>query len=236
MISKPKNILYYFAPPNNALQIDESQVIRNVGYSLNTVPDYIHQTITEFLQEIPKKIHPQCEISIATEEEISFDKAWIRCGDVNFNTEPIITKRLSTATTIVFFICTIGNQIEEWSKNKIDNGDLVSGFIIDHIGSLLVERLADWMEFQLDTIITPLGWKRTNRYSPGYCNWSVSEQKKLFSFFPPHPCGVTLTDSALMLPIKSVSGIIGIGPHAVLKDYECSLCDLVNCYQRHHQP
>lgn len=234
MFSNSKNILYYFAPSANALRIDEYQVIRSLGYSLSTVPQYIQQTVAEFLQATPEKIRPQCEISIAPEEEISFDKHWIKCGDVYFNTQPIIAKRLRTATTIAFFVCTIGNQIEAWSKSKMDNGDLVSGFLIDHIGSVLVEQLADWMELQLDTIITPKGWKRTNRYSPGYCNWPVSEQKKLFSFFPPHPCGVTLTESALMTPIKSISGIIGVGPQAVLKDYECSLCDLENCYQRRH--
>lgn len=232
MIPNSKNTIYHFIPSINDLRIDENQIIKNLGYDLNTVPQYIHQTIGEFLIEIPKKIHPQCKISIAPIDEISFQKKCIKCGNVCFDTQPIITKRLRTATTVAFFVCTIGNHIEEWSKSKIDSGDLVSGFIIDQIGSVLVEQLADWMELQLDTIITPHGWKRTNRYSPGYCNWSVSEQKKLFSFFPPHPCGVTLTESALMMPIKSVSGIIGVGPHVVQKDYECSLCDLENCYQR----
>lgn len=235
MAANSKKIYYHFAPPVNALRVDERQIIRNMGYNFNNVPHYIQQAVAEFLLMIPEKIHPQCEISIVPEDEVSFHKNSIDCGNTHFNTQPIITKRVKTAATVAFFICTIGHQIEEWSKSKLTNGDLVSSFIIDQIGSELVERLADWMESQLDTIIAPLGWKRTNRYSPGYCGWSVSEQKKLFSFFPPHPCGVTLTNSSLMIPIKSISGIIGIGPHAVLKDYECSLCELENCYQRRHQ-
>jgi hypothetical protein len=230
-----KKTRYYFVTSSNALRLDENQLIRNLGYNANSVPLYIQQAIAEFIPAVQEKIHPQCEILIVQESDVSFNKNSIKCGKVQLNTQSLITKRLRTATAVVFFVCTIGNQVEEWSKSKLNNGDVVSGFIIDQIGSELVERLADWMETQLDTIIAPLGWKRTNRYSPGYCGWSVGEQKKLFSFFSPRPCGITLTESALMIPIKSISGIIGIGPNAVLKDYECSLCELENCYQRRHR-
>lgn len=76
-------------------------------------------------------------------------------------------------------------------------------------------------------------WHHTNRFSPGYCGWHVSEQHKLFSLFPaPEPCGVRLTPSALMMPIKSVSGIIGLGSHVRRMDYTCGLCDYLQCYKR----
>jgi hypothetical protein len=45
----------------------------------------------------------------------------------------------------------------------------------------------------------------------------VAEQHKLFSLLPPGICGITLSDSALMHPIKSVSGITGIGKHCKQK-------------------
>ena len=73
----------------------------------------------------------------------------------------------------------------------------------------------------------------TNRFSPGYCGWHVREQPDLFSLFPtPHPCGIHLTDSCLMVPIKSVSGVIGIGPNVKKLEYSCGLCDYKNCYKR----
>ncbi|MCF0209200.1 MAG: methionine synthase, partial [Bacteroidaceae bacterium] len=73
----------------------------------------------------------------------------------------------------------------------------------------------------------------TNRFSPGYCGWHVREQKLLFSTFPlAEPCGVKLTDSCLMLPIKSVSGVIGIGENVRKLEYTCGLCDYANCYKR----
>jgi hypothetical protein len=46
------------------------------------------------------------------------------------------------------------------------------------------------------------------------------------------PCGVTLTDSSLMLPIKSVSGVIGVGPDVKKMDYTCGLCSFADCFRR----
>jgi hypothetical protein len=76
------------------------------------------------------------------------------------------------------------------------------------------------------------GMKITNRYSPGYCGWDVSEQHKLFRLIPDNFCGIRLTESALMDPVKSNSGIIGIGESVKMNPYTCSLCDLKECAYR----
>lgn len=72
----------------------------------------------------------------------------------------------------------------------------------------------------------------TNRFSPGYCHWNVSDQHKLFSLFDEAPRGVTLTDSALMNPVKSISGVIGICENVKYKDYHCRLCKSKDCTYR----
>jgi hypothetical protein len=46
------------------------------------------------------------------------------------------------------------------------------------------------------------------------------------------PCGVMLTESSLMLPIKSVSGVIGLGPDVRHQDYTCGLCSYADCFRR----
>jgi len=72
----------------------------------------------------------------------------------------------------------------------------------------------------------------SNRYSPGYCGWPVSDQHILFSLFPEGFCGIELNGSALMTPLKSVSGVIGIGPALRREEYDCGICDMQDCVRR----
>jgi cobalamin-dependent methionine synthase I len=60
----------------------------------------------------------------------------------------------------------------------------------------------------------------------------VSEQQKLFSFFPENFAGISLSDSSLMNPIKSVSGIAGIGTAVKYLGYACDDCTQADCVFR----
>ena len=97
---------------------------------------------------------------------------------------------------------TAGTGFERFQHTLQQEGDMVKVYIADAIGSVIAEKTADCMEIALDEYIRDRGWRHTNRFSPGYCGWHVSEQKKLFPLFPSaEPCGIRLTDSSLMLPI-----------------------------------
>lgn len=228
------NEIIFFFPSVGDINISYNQIISSLGYRDVPLPLFVLQIVQQVLDKAPTLITPKCTLSIAPCGAFDVRKKEMRCNSVTFQTESIITKQLTSASTVAFFVCSIGSSMENWAKREMDAGDLLQGYIIDRVASEYVEALADWMENELDKYLKSLTWKRTNRYSPGYCNWSVSEQNKLFSFFPPNPSGVSLTEGSLMIPIKSVSGIIGVGPDAEKKDYECSLCDLHDCCKRRH--
>ena len=85
------------------------------------------------------------------------------------------------------------------------------------------------------TVTIPLryGYNISNSYSPGYCGWDVSEQRLLFSLLPQGFCGVQLLPSCLMLPLKSVSTVVAIGPDVTYEPYRCNICRKRDCYRRH---
>ena len=74
------------------------------------------------------------------------------------------------------------------------------------------------------------------RYSPGYCGWHISGQRRLFDYLDPGQIGITLRESFLMDPLKSVSGVLIAGPreiHRFTDDYDfCDQCDTRGCRQR----
>ena len=150
----------------------------------------------------------------------------------DFDMGKIIMNQLRGAEGYALFIATCGEAFERFLQQLKAEGDMVRVFIADAMGSVIAEKCADEMEKNLQLSIDKLGWKHTNRFSPGYCGWHVSQQQLLFPLFNGQTCGVTLTDSSLMLPIKSVSGIIGVGEKVRRLDYTCGLCNFEKCYKR----
>ena len=149
-----------------------------------------------------------------------------------FDIGQIIERQLKGSEAYALFICTCGGEYDAYQQRLKSEGDMVRVFIADSLGSVIAEKCADQMELTLQESINKLGWHHTNRFSPGYCGWHVSQQQLLFPLFKGNTCGVQLTDSSLMVPIKSVSGIIGVGSEVRKLDYTCGLCDFKQCYKR----
>ena len=66
------------------------------------------------------------------------------------------------------------------------------------------------------------------RYSPGYCGWHISAQRKLFDILRPQRIGIALNESYLMQPIKSISGVIISGEKKIF-DFDDSFSFCRDC-------
>ncbi|HET6436899.1 MAG TPA: vitamin B12 dependent-methionine synthase activation domain-containing protein [Anaeromyxobacter sp.] len=166
--------------------------------------------------------------------EVAVDRSthMLKAQGLSFEVGKIVSGQLSRSTALAAFLCTAGKGIEELSRGLMAGGDPFTGFVADTVGSLVVEAAMDRLQDALEERMAEGGQRITNRYSPGYCEWHVSEQQKLFQLFPPGYCGVTLTDTSLMRPIKTVSGFIGLGTEVRRLPYTCGLCDLQDCLYR----
>ena len=70
-----------------------------------------------------------------------------------------------------------------------------------------IEEVCDSLE---DTL-KEQGLVLRRRYSPGYFDLDISEQKKIFALLDiTKRIGLTLSDTCQMIPTKSVTAIIGI--------------------------
>ena len=146
-------------------------------------------------------------------ENIHFDNETksVTIDNIIFQIKKIVYTQLKKSDSVALFLCTAGQEIGIRSRKAMQERDLLRGYIYDVVGSEIVEAAADLMQADLEKSMLDSGMKITNRYSPGYCGWDVAEQHKLFQLIPDNYCGIKLTPSALMDPVKSISGIIGIG-------------------------
>lgn len=151
---------------------------------------------------------------------------------VTFEVGSQVCGYLKGADEAAFFLCTAGALFSDEAHALNESGDFMEAYIIDAIGSLSVERAMDRIHKALETEQAERGLKITNRYSPGYCNWPLKDQRPLFGFVGENPTGVVLSESCLMHPIKSVSGVIGIGEKAHRRAYGCVICKNTTCIYR----
>ena len=220
----------------NRLDIPLKEVYSFMGYK-DGVPDARTVRTTEYLlRESALFLRPQFKYLIL-DGSIDLDSNKLTLvgqgGPVTFDAGKIICRQLRGAQKFAVFVATVGPGYFQWTDAVKRRDDMFQAYAMDCVGSQIVESVADYMETVLQNEIEPAGFKRTNRFSPGYCGWHVSAQPALFSLFPEqNPCGIELTESCLMLPMKSVSGVIGIGPDVRYLPYTCGICDKKDCYKR----
>jgi len=148
---------------------------------------------------------------------------------LSFQTGKTIVKMVKGSELFVFFVATAGPGPEKMAKTLMEEAQYLEAYITDLIASTLAEATAQYVHDHIKETWAAKGLKISNRYSPGYCGWKVDEQQKLFSLFPEGSCGITLSSSSLMSPIKSVSAFVGVGPDVSFRDYTCELCSMKDC-------
>lgn len=214
------------------LALPLSDVYEQMGYGGAQPDGDVMEEVTAVERQISPIVRPRYCFFI-TKGELDTEADTLTVGTSCMHIGRIISRQLRGSEAFAFFIATAGVEFEEYQMRLKDDDDMVRTFIADSFGSVIAERTADCMEQALQYEIDSRGWLHTNRFSPGYCGWHVSEQRKLFPLFGmERPCGVWLTESSLMVPIKSVSGVIGIGQGVRKLEYSCGLCDYKDCYKR----
>ena len=224
------NTFKKFHLPFHDLTVDIHNTAPLLGYA-DVLPDDIFAMVQEVLDETADCFDINGGYQIFDRIEFIASNKHIRIEDVDFASNQIIYHQLKNSEKIAILVCTAGEAISQWSKQMLSD-DPLKGLIADILGSVVVETAVDVIHQKLNDDMLQAGLKITNRYSPGYCGWHTSEQHKLFGLLPKDVCGIQLTDSSLMLPIKSVSSFIGIGANVRFNPYTCRLCEATHCVYR----
>lgn len=191
--------------------------------------------VDNMMLDISKWLTPRISFTVVR-GTLDTEAKTLTIGKDTFYCGRIVTRQLRNSEAYAIFICTAGVEYQDFMERLTKEGDMVKLFIAHSIGSVIAERCADYMERILQASIDKLHWNRTNRFSPGYCGWHVREQQMLFPLMTGHNTGVVLTPSSLMIPIKSVSGVIGLGLDVRYLAYTCGLCDKKDCYKKKKAP
>ncbi|PYM90894.1 MAG: hypothetical protein DME04_21120 [Candidatus Rokuibacteriota bacterium] len=131
-------------------------------------------------------------------------------------------------------VCTIGDGLEDRVAELWAGRELPLAAMLDSVGSGAVESLAEYVNDLLCQEAIPLGLPVTNRVSPGYGRWDVTQQRALFALCPGEAIGVRLNEACFMTPVKSISLLAAAGAGAKVDHYfsQCARCWMAGCAYR----
>lgn len=208
------------------LNITNRDVLRELGYGVKDTDTFIEQQIEELLHDLAPSVTSRFTYCVYS-GKVEGQSVWVD-GSL-FNIGSVISSLMEGATTFAVFAATAGDHIDKVMK-EVARDDVFKEYLVSAIGSCIVEKTGDYMETILQTELGALS--HTRRFSPGYCGWPLSDQKAIFHLLGGSPCNIRLSEYFLMTPIKSISGIIGIGERVESRLYGCAICNMQSCYKR----
>jgi len=196
----------------------------------------VEKLVADALDELRGVACPRAVVASVTADE--FSAIYEGEGD-NHDPSPLADV-FPRAEALVLFVATLGAPVGQRVSELFDEGALALGSTLDAAASEATELAGVHLDRTALRVALESGVAdertRALRYSPGYCGWSLTGQRALFSALDAREIGVTLTDSCLMEPIKSISGVIVLGPretHEFDDDYPfCADCRTHDCRRR----
>lgn len=181
----------------------------------------------------------QVETMVREAQEIARPKAFFKLAfivsrddqHVNMDgilfTSRVLSRNLAETQRAIAYLVTCGLELDAWSRSYED-------MLPHYWADVLMESAARQASRYLDEHLKQrFKLRRISSMHPGsLADWPITQQRELFSLLgdTQSAIGVTLTESMLMLPAKSVSGLC----FAVTMDFEsCTLCPRENCPTRH---
>ncbi|MFC1950948.1 vitamin B12 dependent-methionine synthase activation domain-containing protein [Chloroflexota bacterium] len=216
------------------IEISKRQVCRYLGYDAGSEPPpRVESLIDEYIEHSDEFIFPCTTYTILDVELVLGTRTFIE-GSITFDSK-VVSQLLRKCQQVALFVATISKDFEGIACGLSEDGLLLQSAVLDAIGSNAVEKVADFVCGNIADIAAWHGLVASKRrFSPGYCDWNVEQQKMLFEAVDGEKAGVELTETCLMLPRKSISGIVGIGlANQGIENYNpCPVCDKTECIGR----
>ena len=150
----------------------------------------------------------------------------VRLEEAGYLSGPLVAEHLHAARSVVLAVCSIGPALEE-AASECFADDPALALALDAFGSAAVDLLGQAMCQMVDEQANAEGLQTTVPLSPGLVGWPVSSgQRQIFALFDAASAGVRLTDGYMMVPKKSTSMAIGIGPDVEHAGESCDYCSM----------
>lgn len=197
----------------------KSEALRYLGHRNQSIPDDQMQLLDSVIEETFEVAEPKTVHRIFSIERRD-GRIYIP-ADIDLNTVDL-QRLLIHSSDVMLIGGTLGLSIDR-KLRYYSKTDATRMIIMDAVASALIEEVCDVLQSKLPVE------HFTFRFSPGYGDVPLSMQKDLLRVLEAGKrIGVSLTSSLLMVPQKSITGIVGIGENELHRKRSCDGCQLVD--------
>ena len=199
------------------------------------IPSASQRRIGLFSEKIKGMLKPQLSYRIIKIDGVG--RGGVKLAEGTRFKSPKLAKVLAKAESVCCFLATVGTAVDMEVDGLMRQHRYADAYVLDAIGSMSAEDIVEQFYQRMAQRQTEEGAAVTLRFSPGYCDWPIQEQRPLFRIFSGiESPDVVLNDSCLMSPRKSVSGLFGMLPAGVKGAHRaynpCKSCAKRDCIAR----
>ena len=204
---------------NIPIKLDSDDLVKGLRIRRNV--EYIKDKLDSLIEAITPVMNPKALYSISFVDKIEGDQVTI--GDTVF-TSKVVRMNLEQVGRVFPYIVTAGSELDgvELSKRQ-------SAMLLDQVKTVVVSKAYQYLRAHL---AEKYGIKKLSSVAPGrLAEWPLTQQRELFSLFGDNVdrIGVRLTKTCLMVPVKTVSGLL-FPSEAGFES--CELCSREKCMGR----
>jgi len=189
----------------NIPSFDRAEILRYAGCK-DSADEQIHALLNDCLNESAGVFSYRVSYRLF---DVKRNTGGIALGELQTDSAAL-ARRLAGCEKAVVFAATVGLGIDRFIERNAGVAT-AKAVLFQAIGAERIERLCDSFCEDLEREYGARGYKVTSRFSPGYGDLPMTLQKTIFTQLDcARKIGLTLTDSLLMTPTKSVTAIVGL--------------------------
>nr|QGT51150.1 hypothetical protein Firmicute1046_2260 [uncultured Firmicutes bacterium] len=208
------------------INIDKTEVLRYLGCQGQTADEATERAVEEGISQLFAAAKPRYTYRVF-ETEILSD-----CEEVRLNGSGVvlrgkdIVRHLAHSPKCALLGATLGIEADNLIRVAQNTG-MLKAVVLDACATDFIEKVCDEAEKEITALAEKEGYQTTFRYSPGYGDLPLEVQPAVCAALDTaRRIGVTVSDSLIMIPRKSVTAIIGFTTETAERPSPCETCTM----------
>ncbi len=211
-----------------SLEVDQNAISATQGKGFSSLLERpkIAKTFEEILGHLPNLYEPHLIWDIFSVKDID-EKSFLLENGTTIGGGPV-SHVMKGATQVILGMCTVGIKFDVKIEEYYQSGKKLASVILDGVASFLVDQVRETFFKNITQKMLNEGKFLSIPLCPGESLWDVSDHTKFFKLLQPEQINMSLKESMLMIPMKSLSFMLGVAaqPFELKDKTRCDFCPM----------